>query len=322
MRRAKSVLSVLFPCAAMLVLILDSKTALLGAQEGLELCIKTVIPALFPFFVISIFLTGSLGGHNVPFFQSICRFCKMPVGAENLLVVGLLGGYPTGAKCIYEAWRKGQISKEDACRCLGFCNNAGPAFIFGMCSALFSMSWVSWVLWAIHILSALLVGHILPQNNPARVTTANTGLTTLSDAMGKAITAILSVCGWVILFRVILAFCQRWFLWLLPGYARSIFEGLLELTNGCNGLTAIESEGHRFILCSAYLALGGLCVALQTASMVGELRIGMYLYGKILQCTISCCLAGLFASFYYDCLCSPILPATFLLILVVTKKKQ
>ena len=33
----------------MLVLILDGKTALLGMRDGLEICLWTVIPALFPF---------------------------------------------------------------------------------------------------------------------------------------------------------------------------------------------------------------------------------------------------------------------------------
>ena len=35
----------------MIVLILDAKTALSGAREGIDLCMRTVIPALFPFFI-------------------------------------------------------------------------------------------------------------------------------------------------------------------------------------------------------------------------------------------------------------------------------
>lgn len=33
----------------MLLLVLDSKTALLGAKEGVMLCLSSVIPALLPF---------------------------------------------------------------------------------------------------------------------------------------------------------------------------------------------------------------------------------------------------------------------------------
>lgn len=322
MKRVKSILSLLFPCAAMLVLILDSKIALHGAQKGLELCVQTVIPSLFPFFVISILLTGSLSGRQIGILQPICRFCKMPNGSENLLLVGLLGGYPVGAKCIYEAWQQGQITKANAKRYLGFCNNAGPAFIFGMCGSLFSKPWIGWVLWGIHIFSALLTGHILPENKTVSTGTGIPEHITLVQAMGKAISAILSVCGWVILFRVVLAFCQRWFIWLLPATLRIVIEGALELTNGCNSLVSVETEGLRFILCAGFLGLGGLCVALQTVSVVGELGAGMYFLGKLMQCAFSCCFASLFASLIYG-ICSPVLPSLFsiLLIFPVVAKK-
>jgi hypothetical protein len=42
------------------MLILDGSTALAGAREGVQMCLYTVIPALFPFFVLSDLLS-SLG---------------------------------------------------------------------------------------------------------------------------------------------------------------------------------------------------------------------------------------------------------------------
>lgn len=323
MKRTRPFLSIATGCSAMLILILDSKTALLGAQKGIELCIYTVIPSLFPFFVISILLTGALSGSSLAMLRPILRFCKMPEGSGNLLTVGLLGGYPVGAKCIYDAWRRGQMLKADAQRCLGFCSNAGPAFIFGMCSALFSKIWIVWILWGIHIFSALLVGNLLPGDTESPRCSVRSNWMSLPQAMTNALTAISSVCGWIVLFRVIIAFAQRWFLWLFPKNCAVAFEGILELANGCAALASVESEGMRFIFCAAFLGTGGLCVGLQTVSVVGELGTGMYFPGKVVQCLISCCLATLFASVNYH-LCSPVIPfvATILLIaLILTKKK-
>ena len=322
MNRAKSILSLLLPCAAMLILILDSKIALHGAQIGLELCIQTVVPSLFPFFVISILLTDTLSGREVAILKPISRFCKMPPGSESLLLVGLLGGYPVGAKCVHDTWKQGQISTWDAKRCLGFCSNAGPAFIFGMCGALFADYWTVWILWGIHISSALLVGHLLPQNVTEKMRAHISEGISLSCAMAQAISTMLSVCGWVILFRVIIIFFERWFLWLLPLNWQITIAGMLELANGCMGLISVESEGLRFILCSAFLGLGGLCVSLQTISVVGELGCGMYFPGKLMHCVISGCLASLFASVQYH-IVSPVLPAIaliFLISLVILKK--
>lgn len=308
MKSVGRLISVVLPCMAMLILILDTKTALQGAQMGLELCIYTVIPSLFPFFVISILLTNVLSRYKIPVLNPILRFCKMPEGAGNILIVGLLSGYPVGAKCIYDSWMLGQISKEDARRCLGFCSNAGPAFIFGMCGMLFTDKWVAWVLWGIHILSALLVGHLLPEAKSHSIGVPKEGYISLTEALGKAISAMAGVCGWVILFRVIIAFAQRWFLWSLPDIGAVSFEGFLELANGCTQLSAIQAEGIRFILCASFLGFGGLCVALQTISVTRELGTGMYFTGKTAQCAISCCLATLFASLKYRT-CSPVLPS-------------
>lgn len=283
-------------CAAMLVLILDSKTALVCARDGLKLCGHTVIPSLFPFFVISTMLTVTLTGCNLPFFAPLRRFCKMPIGSESLLIVGLLGGYPIGAKCIYDLWKRGQLSDEDAKRCLGFCNNAGPAFIFGMCGTLFAGSESPWVLWAIHIVSALITGSILPKKIVSKPCIASQADISLPKAMTQSITALASVCGWVVFFRIIIGFAQRWFLWLLPAEWQVSIAGILELANGCAGLAALESEGVRFILCSLFLSLGGLCVGLQTVSVVGPLGIGMYFPGKVIQSILSTVMAFVFIS--------------------------
>jgi len=64
------------------LLILDSKTALIGAQEGVTMCIQTVIPSLFPFFLFSILLTTSLMGRQIKLLTPICRLCRIPEGAE------------------------------------------------------------------------------------------------------------------------------------------------------------------------------------------------------------------------------------------------
>ena len=52
----------IFSCMGILVLILDGKTALAGAMAGMELCMKTVIPSLFPFLFLCSLLTNSLWG--------------------------------------------------------------------------------------------------------------------------------------------------------------------------------------------------------------------------------------------------------------------
>ena len=57
----------------------------------------------------------------------------------------------------------------------------------------------------------------------------------------------------------------------------------MELSNGCCMLSEIPCEGIRFIIASFLLSQGGICVAMQTRSIVVTLGTGMYFPGKALQ---------------------------------------
>lgn len=276
---------------AMAVLILDTKTAFAGAQSGVALCVRTVIPSLFPFILLSILITGSLAGRQIPLLRPLGKLCRIPTGGESLLLAGLLGGYPVGAQCVAQAYRTGSLSKSDARRMLGFCSNAGPSFIFGMAAVLFSSPAAAWVLWGIHILAALLTAMLLPGKPGQAVKTAQRRQVGISDALQQSLRVMAGICGWVVVFRIVIEFCQRWFLWLLPEAGAVLFCGVLELTNGCCMLSQLGSEGLRFVLCAVMLGFGGACVGMQTVTVTRGIGTGMYFPGKLLQCLLSFLLA-------------------------------
>ena len=280
--------------AGMLVLILDGKTALAGARSGIELCLMTVIPALFPFIVLSVLLSGALLGASIPPLRPVGKILKMPAGTESLLLCAFLGGYPSGAVAVSEAFRAGSLSKDTAERLRSFCNNAGPAFLFGMTLSLFPDAGAAWLLWGIHILSALAVGILIPgkESSPVKLKKGGSSI----GVIKKAITVMATVCAWVILFRIIITFLDRWILWLFPPEVRVAVIGVLELSNGCCSLTLVNDVRVRLILCSGMLALGGLCVTMQTVSSVRGLKMNQYYLGKILQfvCSILLSAAAVF----------------------------
>lgn len=276
----------------LLVLILDGKTAISGARDGIFLCINSVIPSLFPFFVLSTIINGVMVGSAARFMEPIGQICGIPKGSESILLLGLLGGYPVGAQCINEAYRNNKISNPDAKRMLGFCNNAGPAFIFGIAGSLFEARKTVWYLWGIHILCALITGWILPDRSRNDCMLENRHAVGITAALEKGLKNIALVCGWIIIFRVITAFFQRWFLWLFPDWLQAAIVGILELTNGCYALHNIANQGTRFVLCAGMLSLGGCCVAMQTFSVAKRVGTGMYFPGKLFQTTLSFVLAS------------------------------
>lgn len=277
----------------MLVMILDAKTAIISAREGVALCLRTVIPSLFPLFILSGIISGCLLGLRMRLLQPLGRLCKIPKGAESLLILGLLAGYPIGAQLITQVYREGKLSSKAARRMLGFCNNAGPAFLFGMLSPLFADNMTVWALWGIHILSSLFTGWLLPDIKTDSAWLSLGKTISFAESLQNGIKAMASVCGWVVIFRVLLGFCNRWFLWLFPIPVQVLISGTLELANGCVLLESIPIEGLRFVLAGIMLSFGGLCVGMQTLSVTEGLGTGWYFPGKVLQTILTILLSFL-----------------------------
>lgn len=290
----------IFSGIGLILLILDGKTGLYGAAEGVRLCLQTLIPSLFPFFILSILLTSSLSGTSIPILRPIGRLCGIPAGAESLLLTGFLGGYPSGAQSIAQCYEGGQLTRSDAQRMLGFCSNAGPAFLFGIIASRFSRMRIAWVIWAIHILSAVLTGMLLPGKNVTKVTSKTQRSVSIHQALRRSIFVMAQICGWVIISRVIICFCQRWILWLFPVWVQVAITGFLELANGCCDLSSIPSDSMRFLLCNVMLSFGGVCVLMQTLSVTDKLGLGMYLPGKLIQTNISTALSLLAQFLLFD----------------------
>lgn len=274
----------------LLMMILDSKTVLSAAAEGIDLSIRILIPSIFPFLVVCTMASASLPGFR--FLRPVGRLQRLPEGAEDLFFLGLLGGYPLGAAMVSQAAKDRRISRSDGNRLLAFCSNAGPAFIFGIGSGLFPGFVYCLAIWAIHILSAFLVGLMTP-GKAARSTQRNPSDLTMSQALRNAIMTMATICGWVTLMRIVIHLFERWVLCFLPETAQILLRGILELANGSVALGGIDNVGLRMILFSAFLSFGGICVWLQTLSVTQNLSPRCYLPGKLTQCAISILLASL-----------------------------
>lgn len=252
--------------AGMLFIILDSRCAVQSAAESLELCLKTVIPSLFPMFVLSGILVSGCRGASGRIMAPLETITGLPTGGGMLFLLGILGGFPVGAQSIAQAVENRILSKSQGERMLGFCNNCSPAFLFGIAGGIFSgRSTVLWI-FLIQLESALLLASLTDfQSVPPSQSTVPSGPPT--DAVTRAVRSVTSVCAWVILAGVAVGFLRRWLYPLLPGMIPAIVTGLLEITGGVLGLTAIDKESVRFILCSGYVCFGGFCVWMQISAL-------------------------------------------------------
>lgn len=280
----------------MVVLILDSKTAISSAAEAIELCLNTVIPSLYPFFVLSNILVDVLYGMKSSVLTLFAKIFRIPEKIGGLTVCAFLGGYPIGAQCIGQLYEDGILPKKSAEKMLAFCSNAGPAFIFGVTPLLFEANWIPWLIWGVHILGAYFVSLWISCDN-AEMPIADRKEKSLPESVICSINTMGKVCGWIVFFKIIIEFMDKWFLWIHPVPIQIIISGMIELTNGCMMLTAIEDLAFRTILYSGILSFGGLCVAMQTESVTSDLSLKYYIFGKTAQAIISMGLC--FCVFYF-----------------------
>lgn len=286
----------MIPTAAVLffaaLLLLHPETATAAMEEGLLLCFRTVIPSLFPFFVVTSLLTqlgfaGLLQGMFAPLMGPLFKMrgvCALP------LLAGLLGGYPTGAKTAADLYDEGIIFKEEAERLLGFCNNCGPAFLLSYVGAgVLGSPALGGKLLVIHMASALLTGMLLcrlghvkgPVLLPCRMPDAPIHLPRVfTGAVTGSLTSMLNICAYVVIFRTAAALLP------LPGWGL----GALEMVSG---LAALSADKVGFIAAAAFTAWGGLSVHCQTMAVAGELSTKWHWLGKAVQTMMAAALAFL-----------------------------
>ncbi len=100
-----------------------------GAAAGLLLWYSAVVPALFPFMVLSSILSAS-GGISwlMQPFTVVFRFCGLSADGWYVLLTGLLCGCPMGAKTCADFLAERRLSSSEAKFLFALCNHPSPMF--------------------------------------------------------------------------------------------------------------------------------------------------------------------------------------------------
>ena len=127
----KRKIGILFAYLVIVFFVFFPETVCQGAKTGLLLWFQTVLPALLPFMIVSGFfvkknITDSINKMAAPFFTEIFHISRP---ASYPALIGMLSGYPIGAKTVAQMYEEKQLDKAEAQYLLCFCNNASPMFL-------------------------------------------------------------------------------------------------------------------------------------------------------------------------------------------------
>ena len=297
-------LPVLLLCAV--ILFRFPEYAVHAVSTGLRVCAGTVIPALFPFFVLTD-LWIRLGNNNKlldHISPIMTKVFHAPGVVSSAFLLGAISGYPIGAQTIATLHIQKQLSKQDAEQALFFCCNAGPAFVFGILgAALFHSAMIGAALWAIHLLSAIFLGFLFRPEHTANISVTDTRqkqepfLPALTQAIQNGGATAIRISIFIVFFSILAEYLQHLF---PPSLISTILLGSLELASGTVrlGQSGISQE-TAFVISAGLLGWGGLCVHCQTVSILHAAHLDekRYIYGKLLHGILSVALACLVAPF-------------------------
>lgn len=290
-------------------LIMNAPAAANACREGLKTCAGLLIPSLFPFFVLSGFLNqlglpGLLGRIFAP---AASRLFGVSGAGASAFLIGLLGGYPTGAAYIADMEKSGSVSGAEAERLLAFCNNSGPAFLVGAVGVgVFGSVKLGLLLYAAHVFAALCTGLLFRGKRPcgeiqdAQLDSADPALA-LVTAVRQAVPAMLQVCGFVLCFGVLLAvldgggamtrLCK-----ILASrfgfdarFIRAMLTGLFELGSGTAAMQGLKPGPETLALAAFLTGWGGLSVHFQTLGALTGTNVkgALHLTGRLLSAGIA-----------------------------------
>lgn len=288
-----------------LCLLMDADTAAKAVRSGVELCLSSVIPALFPFFAASSLLIAlGSGAAAERVLGSVFRRVYRCGGAGAAAVLlGMVGGYPVGARTAAELVRQQALTPEEGTRLLTFCSNAGPAFAIGVAGlTVFGSAPIGAWLYLLHIAAAMVTGLLLcrgmaktavRRSRRVQETQSNGGAQCFIRAVEGAAAAMGRVCGFVVFFLVLLRLAEQ-----AVGTLPAAAAGFVELTNGILRLTP---DRRGFVTAEALLSWGGLSVHCQTAAVTADssIRLRPYLAGKAVQSVLSAVMAAMAAPWLF-----------------------
>ena len=118
-------------CGVLVWFLADAGQVRQDVSAALALCARSVIPALFPFLVVStLLLRLGFGELAAPWLAGLIEplFRVDGVGSSALLL-GLVGGYPIGPRTTAELYRQGALRRDEAERLLAayeaYCADVG-----------------------------------------------------------------------------------------------------------------------------------------------------------------------------------------------------
>lgn len=279
-----------------------ASAAVRAAAEG---CLDVIVPSLFAFTVLAVFLRDS-GLYRVvlkPLALPMSRLLRMDEELCAYIVLGNIGGYPVGAKLLSQAVDERRITAQDAGRLLCCCFGSGPSFVIGIAGMrVFGSAAVGGAIFAACFMSSLVMAAVVRARGKITLhgerSAPQPSAQCLVGSMMSGARVMFTVCAMITAFAAVTALldavgalrlAQAAFERVGAGEdAGRILPALLEVSR----TGELSGEGFASVpLCAGLLSFGGVCVLLQVAAVAGNIPLKRFLLTRPLAAAMSAAFA-------------------------------
>lgn len=271
-----------------------------GAMEGIEMCLGTLVPSLFPFMAISSFMvkSGITQTLGKPFKWIMQKLFGLDGCFAPVLLLTLIGGYPVGAKGISALYESQIINEHQAKKAAMFAVCSGPGFLINFVGmSIYKNKTIGIIIFVSQIISVILMGIALNLSDRKKsYFNSVSEYKIIREPLGNAVVesaldsakGMLTICVFVVLFS---AFCKIPDSFIGDGIFKNCILCLLEV---CAAISTSAVNSPIEIIAFA-AGFGGICVHFQIYSALGEIKINKLLFfcARIIQGVITALLTHL-----------------------------
>ena len=276
---------------------------------SLNIWITSLLPALFPFFIVSDIL---INYDVIKYFPKVIRnsikyLFNVSDNGLVIILLSMLSGFPSNARNIKNMYLDKKITKEEGEHLLYFTHFSNPMFILGTIPLILNSNKISKYILISHYLANIILGICLRKYN--RVNDSNNsnykedkhnfGLV-LTTSIRKSLDSVLGILGTLTVFLIISTLLINFFN--LDNTSSLLVKSILELTSGLKELGSYNLlDKYLLIISSCILSFGGLSVHMQVINELVDTDINYknYFIGRILQVVLSLGISYLISLFAF-----------------------
>lgn len=295
-------------CLLLVLMLLHADYVTEGAGYGLLLWYTSVVPALFPFMVLSGLIVASGGVSMImsPFYMALSPVFPLTRDGCYVLVSGLLCGYPMGAKTCADFVHEERISVQEGKLLMAVCNHPSPMFLLGYVYPFLAGNTGVWrllisVYGPVIILAFLAKKVYFPGHNHRGQEAAESDVRqnpapnamSADESILSAVEILCKIGGYLMLFSILIVFLRH--AGFLPASLRLILIGAMEMTTGIREIAASVPFPASGAAIAAALTFGGFSGLFQTKAVLSGqkykksagLSIRQYFFWKLLHSLLS-----------------------------------